>query len=413
MRLVACLGLVGTLVLAAACGGGSGSALGNGTGGAASGGSQATGGAEPSGGAVGTGGTVAVCEPGETQTCLGSGQCAGAQSCVEDGSGWSPCDCGDPLGTGGAGGAMGGSGGAGGGSDSGGSGGTTGGAGGATGGTDTGGTGGATGGAGGSTGGTGGGAGDGGTGGTGGSTSQLGNVTTKSGQGSTTDRYAQADVTRNGGGYMFIANGWGTVWDSHSISWDSTAFTVASLNGSQGANYSPAGYPTMFCGLYSQKQSFGSCGLPALLTTLESVRTGWRWAAAASGTQYNAAFDIWLGNSGNLSSYLMVWLRDPPGQQPAGAAVASGATVAGLPGTWNIWTGQVNGKPIVNYVQPEAQDLHELEFDVLALIADAKGRGYNLPGAQLLSVAVGFEVWNGPITNLKSEDFYVDVTPVE
>jgi hypothetical protein len=371
MRLIACLGLVGTLVLAAACGGSNG----NGSGGAASGG------AAPSGGAAGAGGTVAVCEPGETQACFGSGQCPGAQTCVEDGSGWSACDCGDSAGTGGAAGGSG-----------------------ADGGTDTGGSGATGGAAPGCTG---------GTGGTGGSTSQLGNITSKAGSGTTTNQYAEGTVVRNGVGYTFIANGWGSGWESHSISWDGTAFTVLSLQGSQGADYSPAGYPTMFCGEYSNKTSGGSCGLPAAVSLLDSVRTGWRWAAATTGSQYNAAFDIWLGSSGNLSSYLMVWLRDPPGQQPAGAVALSGATVAGLPGTWNIWTGNVNGKPIVNYVKPEGQDLKELEFDVLALVADAKGRGYTLPGTELLSVAVGFEVWKGPLTNLVTEDFYVDVTPVE
>jgi hypothetical protein len=40
---------------------------------------------------------------------------------------------------------------------------------------------------------------------------------------------------------------------------------------------------------------------------------------------------------------------------------------------------------------------------------DAMNRKYNLPGSEILAVAVGFEVWNGPITNLVSEDFYVDV----
>jgi hypothetical protein len=34
-----------------------------------------------------------------------------------------------------------------------------------------------------------------------------------------------------------------------------------------------------------------------------------------------------------------------------------------------------------------------------------------VPGTHVLSVAVGFEIWNGPITNLQSNDFYVDVVP--
>jgi hypothetical protein len=68
----------------------------------------------------------------------------------------------------------------------------------------------------------------------------------------------------------------------------------------------------------------------------------------------------------------------------------------------------VNGHPIVNYVKAEGQDLSELEFDVIALYNDAKKRNLNLPGNKLLSVAIGFEIWNGPVTNLVTEDFYVD-----
>jgi hypothetical protein len=35
-----------------------------------------------------------VCTPGATQPCTGPGGCSGGQSCVDDGSKFSPCDCG-------------------------------------------------------------------------------------------------------------------------------------------------------------------------------------------------------------------------------------------------------------------------------------------------------------------------------
>ena len=75
---------------------------------------------------------------------------------------------------------------------------------------------------------------------------------TYQGSGDSTDQYAEGDVYRNGVGYKFIANGWGSGWQNHSISWKGTSFTVKSLNGAQGAMSSPAGYPSMFCGLYSR-----------------------------------------------------------------------------------------------------------------------------------------------------------------
>ncbi len=39
--------------------------------------------------------TEQVCVPGATQTCVGPGACAGGQVCLEDGSGFGPCDCGE------------------------------------------------------------------------------------------------------------------------------------------------------------------------------------------------------------------------------------------------------------------------------------------------------------------------------
>jgi len=254
-----------------------------------------------------------------------------------------------------------------------------------------------------------GGSGAGGSSGSGGSGPSMLGGATYQGTGNTMDRYYESDVFRNGVGYHFIANGWGTNWQSHQISWNGTSFTVLSLNGSQGSDYSPAGYPTMFCGNYSMKQSPGMCGLPAPISSVSTLRTGWRWAANGNTGQYNAAWDIWIGNGTSLASYLMVWLRDPPQQQPAGSASIAGATVAGLPGQWSIWTGNVSGRPIVNYVKQEGTDIGELEFDVKALYNDALGRGYSLPGSDFMAVAVGFEVWNGPVANVQSLDFYVDV----
>jgi len=246
-----------------------------------------------------------------------------------------------------------------------------------------------------------------GSGTAGGSTMTLLGTGMFQGSGESSDQFAEGDVARNGVGYKFIANGWGPKWQSHTIGWKGTSFTVKSFAGSVGDKYEPAGYPSIFCGLYSKKQS-DDCGLPIDISKAKSIKTGWRWKANGNTGQYNAAWDIWLGNGGNLSAYLMVWLRDPPGQQPAGAAATAGATVPGLPGTWNVWKGSVNGLPIVNYVLPEGKDLSELEFNVLDVYNDAMKR-QSLPGSQILAVAVGYEIWNGPITNLTTEDFYVDV----
>jgi hypothetical protein len=241
----------------------------------------------------------------------------------------------------------------------------------------------------------------------------LGNAA-MGGQGQSADRYAKAPVTRDGTNYLLMANGWGPGFNSQTIAWNGTSFTVQSLQGQQGPMYQPASYPTVFCGKYSDSES-GACGLPAALDSMSALETGWRWTPNGNNGQYNAAYDIWMGTSTDRSSfsgYLMVWYREPAGQQPAGQPTQfRGVAVQNVPGTWDIWTGQVGGRPIINWVRAEGSDTLEMEFDILDFVADAQMRGLQVPGTHVLSVAVGFEIWNGPITNLESNDFYVDVIP--
>ncbi len=226
------------------------------------------------------------------------------------------------------------------------------------------------------------------------------------------ERYAKAPIRRNGVDYKFMANGWGPKFQSQTVSWHGTSFSVDDMQGDRGPNYEPASYPTVFCGVYSDDRADG-CGLPKAIAETQALYTGWRWNANGNTGEYNAAWDIWLSSSSEVSghsSFLMVWLRDPVGQQPAGSVKAQGISVAGVPGTWNLWYGSIQGKPYVAYVRAEGQDLAELEFDVMSFYRDAINRpSVSLPGSYFLSVAVGFEIWKGPITSLETEDFYVDV----
>lgn len=233
----------------------------------------------------------------------------------------------------------------------------------------------------------------------------------QSGAGTSSDRWSKTDVKRDALSYFFMANGWGPGFESQTVSWDGTAFSVDSMQGMRGAGYEPATYPTVFCGVYSDSRS-GDCGLPKALSDISSLRTGWRWTANGNAGQYNAAYDIWLSNSDDIdghSAFLMVWLRDPPGQQPAGSKKVNGISVTNAPGSWNIWSGNVGGKPCITYARTEGKDSPELEIDVMDFVRDAAARQISVPGSTVLSVAVGFEIWNGPITNLQSNDFYVQV----
>jgi hypothetical protein len=237
---------------------------------------------------------------------------------------------------------------------------------------------------------------------------------TQVGAGTSTAKYLGATVTRDGVGYKFITNWWGQGWTAANVSYSGTGFTVASATGTSTPDGTPIGYPTTYCGRYSEATAGGNCGLPAAFSTIDTLWTGWKWSSADSG-QYNAAWDIWLGTASAFQSYLMVWLRDPPGRQPAGNTNIPNVTVAGVPGTWIIRYGTVNSRPIVNYVRAEGQDACELEFNVMDFVKDAQARsattsGLMLPGDTVRAIAVGFEFWTGPFANVVSEDFYVKLT---
>ncbi|HYP87482.1 MAG TPA: hypothetical protein VEQ59_05000, partial [Polyangiaceae bacterium] len=234
-----------------------------------------------------------------------------------------------------------------------------------------------------------------------------------SGSGTSSERYYTAsDIKRDGQSYVLITNGWGPGFQSHTISWNGTSFTVDKMAGTAGSGGQPASYPTVFCGQYSVMQR-GDCGLPKAINELTSLRTGWRWAPNGNENgEYNAAYDIWVGDGTRFTGYLMVWLRDPPSYQPAGSpnAMHQGITVENVEGTWDIWNGSVNNLPIVNWVRRQGTDSHQIEFDVLDFVRDAEKRGLTIPGStHIRAVAVGFEIWEGPIAGLKSEDFYVHV----
>jgi hypothetical protein len=230
------------------------------------------------------------------------------------------------------------------------------------------------------------------------------------GSGTSSERYETVEVSRNEVPYVLITNGWGPGFGSHTVSWEGTSFTVESMEGDAGSMGQPASYPSVFCGKYSVMQ-VPACGLPAELSSITSLRTGWRWAPNGNTGQYNAAYDIWLGNGTQLQGYLMVWLRDPTNFQPAGtlSMTHQAVTVANVPGVWNVWSGMVNRLPITNWVRAESTEDTEIEFDVMDFVRDAEMRGVSVPGTHVNAVAVGFEIWEGPVTNLESVDFYVEV----
>jgi Glycosyl hydrolase family 12 len=149
------------------------------------------------------------------------------------------------------------------------------------------------------------------------------------------------------------------------------------------------------------------------LSSVTALNTAVSWSHVAGDGVYNVAYDVWLGDGNaamrGLQSYFMVWLKDPAGEGPAGSLIEEGITIPNAPGVWNIVAGEVNNLPIVNYVRAEGDELPAMAFNIMDFINDAKTRNLEFPGDDVLAVAIGFEIWTGPVTGLKLNDFCLDI----
>jgi hypothetical protein len=241
-----------------------------------------------------------------------------------------------------------------------------------------------------------------------------------SGTGSITERYGNATVMRDGRNYIIQNNVWGDNTEQN-IAYDGTTYEITKqtgMNVSNGANaMGPVSYPSVFIGSNYERKTEGS-NLPIQVSAIKSVKTAWTVNAGSgvSGT-YNAAYDVWFSTSASgdaeapSGGYLMVWFYKPPNAQPIGPQPsASGVTIPGVRGSWDVWIGPNTGnanRPVISYVS--SSPIQSLEFDLNAFIQDALKR----PGAiqkewYLSNVFAGFEIWNGG-QGLKTTAFYAIV----
>lgn len=232
------------------------------------------------------------------------------------------------------------------------------------------------------------------------------------GEGASQEKFFGANVTRDGNNYRMITNGWGMGWRAHDLAWLGTSLHIKTYDGDRQDNGAPAGFPTVFCGRYSDVSL--ECGLPRAASAVTALNTVISWSHATGDGTYNVSYDVWFGNAqsggrNSLQSYFMVWLKDPPVESPAGSLREEGVAIPNAPGAWNIIDGEVNGLPIVNYVRAEGDDLQFMAFDIMDFVRDARQRNLEFPGDDVLAVAVGFEIWSGPVTDLKLEDFCLDI----
>jgi hypothetical protein len=194
-------------------------------------------------------------------------------------------------------------------------------------------------------------------------------------------------------------------------------FKMTTQMGSTATNGGPTGFPSVFIGANSKHTTMNS-NLPKAVSALTTVPTTWIWndhgtLADDTANSYNATYDVWFStsaageptSSGPSGGYLMVWYHKPADAQPiGGSAMKKGITIAGVPGTWDVWIGLNGTRPCISYVA--TQTTLSLSYDLNLFIQDAVKNQPNTIQSSwyLTNIFTGFEIWRGGV-NLESTSF--------
>ncbi len=213
------------------------------------------------------------------------------------------------------------------------------------------------------------------------------------------EKFRSAPVA--GGRYEVQNNAWGADTPQCTTAFD-TGFSVQA---SHAKDSGPAAYPSIVYGC-----NYGTCTrgtpFPRPVADLGDVRSSWAVTTPGSG-DYNVAYDVWLDptarrEGANTGAELMIWLDHTERVQPIGRVSAT-ATVGGT--TWDVWTGQNNGTPVISYVRQEPTKL-VLDLPITDFVRDATRQGVVQPGWFLTNIQAGFEPWIGG-TGLSTDAFAV------
>lgn len=224
-----------------------------------------------------------------------------------------------------------------------------------------------------------------------------------------TTQYAATGISATGGGKSyFLQTNWWHVFNGQTVAYNGLSFSIGDPNATGTTDNAPTGFPSLFIGSYAGHSTTGS-NLPKQVSALTTVPTVFETNALAHDTtNFNATYDVWFTassaplpqgafNPGAGGAFLMVWLYKPADRQPRGGngqiANIQDQTVAGVPGTWDIWIDQ-SSPPCTSYVAVTPMD--SLTFDLNAFIKDAVANNRGVTNSMYLSVVfAGFEVWSG------------------
>jgi hypothetical protein len=200
--------------------------------------------------------------------------------------------------------------------------------------------------------------------------------------------------TTTQGNYVVMNNRWGTS-ATQCINVTTSGFQIIQQDGTGNLSGAPTAYPAIYLGCHYSNCSPNS-PLPAQISRITSATSSTTETYPSSGT-YDAAYDIWLNDTTNVSGVqkteIMIWLNHTGSIQPVGSSVGS-ASVAGR--TWTVWTGNNGQNNVVSYV---GSGITSFSFSVMSFINDTLSRGsqYGNTSWYLTSIQDGFEPWIGGV----------------
>jgi hypothetical protein len=265
-------------------------------------------------------------------------------------------------------------------------------------------------------------------------TAVQGDLTGTIGEGTTMAAdFQRVKVKADGKEYIIQNNNWGNPDGSNqTLSYKNNSFKITATTGS--GQSAPASFPSIYIGnngntangVFSTKgdATKPGDGLPALISTITSIPSTFRYSPAITSEAINAAYDIWFAKNiptaeyqDGIDGFVMIWLRNPKDKHPIGFenGKAGTETIAGQ--AWDVYKGPRgagpagnNSAPVISFVNPANDDSRAQTFvnvDIKKFIDIATMSKYGLPAnVYLTDVFAGFEIWDGGASkNLSVDEF--------
>jgi cellulose 1,4-beta-cellobiosidase len=211
------------------------------------------------------------------------------------------------------------------------------------------------------------------------------------------ERYASVNVIKNRA-YSVHNNIWNGDRKSQCIQVNDANgdFIVTTSKNNKSTNGPPASYAFIHKGCHWGQCTNTEGNMPILVGNIREAQSNWDTSQTADGI-YNAAYDLWFHTNhlaiGQLdSTEIMIWLAYTGEIRPVGSLQERAVLINDA--MWDVWTGWNGQNSVITYVRATSIDSVR-NFNLKAFIADGASKGFIQNNWYLISIAAGFEIWQG------------------